>query len=148
MKTLFFIGICSFFTLLVNAQENTVLTNKLQVTTSDKLSFTESVVRGKSIYLKKCARCHKKDGTGKASVYPPLAQSDYLVTKPTESIKAIKYGLKKVIFVNAVRYKKRMPRIRLADQEIADVMNYISNAWGNNNSRSFTQEEVQSIKKN
>ena len=147
MKTIYFILFLSYNLLITSVQEKYITIDNTKENYQEKIALKESVKRGRIIYLKKCARCHKKDGKGKLKVFPPLAQSDYLISNQEESIKAIKYGLKEEIFVNSIRYKRRMPRVKLKDEQIADVMNYISNSWGNKNEKVITKKEVESISK-
>lgn len=64
-------------------------------------------------------------------VFPPLANSDYLVKNKERSIHAIKFGQEGEITVNGTVYNNVMPAQGLSDQEVADVMNYIQNSWGN-----------------
>jgi mono/diheme cytochrome c family protein len=109
--------------------------------------FTESIKRGQEIYADMCVSCHLPNGEGKVKVYPPLAKSDYLMEKREASIRAIKYGLRGKITVNGVEYKRRMSRQGLDDDEVADVMNYITNSWGNKNTKMITIKEVASILK-
>ncbi|MFK8061085.1 MAG: cytochrome c [Polaribacter sp.] len=109
--------------------------------------LSESIKRGAIIYQKKCARCHQKNGEGKKKKYPPLAKSDFLINKRKQSISAVKFGLKKEILVNNVLYKKKMPKSRLKATEIADVMNYITNSWGNKNENIISVKEVEDVSK-
>lgn len=109
--------------------------------------FTESITRGKEIYLDMCASCHLPNGEGKLKVYPPLAKADFLMEKREESIRAIKYGIRGEIVVNGITYNRRMARQGLDAIEIADVMNYITNAWGNTNNKMITVEEVDKVSK-
>jgi mono/diheme cytochrome c family protein len=147
MNTLYLMLFFSFNLAIASMQQSYMTVDPIGNNIQQKNRLKESVARGKVIYLKKCARCHEKNGKGKLKVYPPLAQSDYLMGNPEESIKAIKYGLKKEIFVNGVRYKNRMPRIRLKNEQIVDVMNYISNAWNNKREEIITTEYVEHILK-
>ena len=78
-------------------------------------------------------------------VFPPLAKSDYLLTKRIESITAIKKGQKGEITVNGVKYNNMMAPLGLDDEEVADVMNYILNSWGNESKEMVTVEEVSKI---
>ncbi|WP_397445845.1 c-type cytochrome [Polaribacter sp. R77954] len=110
-------------------------------------TLLKSVKRGKKIYTKKCKICHKADGKGKINKYPPLAQSDFLVKYRAKSIRAIKFGITDSIVVNGIVYHRIMKKVNLNHQEIADVMNYISNSWGNKNQKIVTAEEVVNIKK-
>ena len=72
-------------------------------------------------------------------------QSDYLMNKRHASIKAIKYGQSGKITVNGKHYNNVMASLGLEDAEIAHVMNYITNSWGNSNNKLITEEEVSKI---
>ena len=109
--------------------------------------FTESIKRGKEVYVDMCISCHMANGEGIPKIYPPLAKSDYLMKKREASISAIKYGLRGKIIVNGITYKKMMSRLGLGDDEVADVMNYITNSWGNKNPKMITIEEVKAVSK-
>jgi len=106
----------------------------------------KSMERGSVIYKDFCIVCHGANGEGVENTFPPLAQSDYLMTKRTESIKAIKFGQKGEIIVNGKTYNNAMAPLGLYDDEIADVMNYINNSWGNKNTEIVTPEEVSKLK--
>ncbi|MBA6152646.1 c-type cytochrome [Gelidibacter maritimus] len=104
-----------------------------------------SMVRGAAVYEDFCMSCHLPDGKGVPEVYPPLADSDYLMKKRLESIKAVKYGLSGEITVNGVKYNSVMAALGLYDDEVADVMNYILNSWGNEDGKMVTVDEVSKI---
>lgn len=105
-----------------------------------------SIARGKSVYMDFCITCHMGNGEGVAKVFPPLAKSDYLIKKREESIRSVKYGQKGEITVNGIKYNGMMPSPGLSSEEIADVMNYIYNSWGNTTKKLVTASEVESIK--
>lgn len=107
---------------------------------------TESIERGAKLYKSKCAACHKKDGTGRGKNFPPLANSDFLLTNREESIRAVKYGLEKEITVNGTIYNKGMKAVELSDTEIADVLNFALNSWGNTSDTLVTKEAVSALK--
>lgn len=92
-------------------------------------------------------QCHLPDGKGSPNVFPPLAGSDWLTNKRQESIYSIKYGLRGPIKVNGKTYNSAMTSLGLEDEEIADVMNYIMNSWGNTQKKMVTVEEVAGVKK-
>ncbi|MFI1745605.1 c-type cytochrome [Thalassobellus sediminis] len=106
-----------------------------------------SIDRGSEIYTDFCISCHLPNGTGVRKIYPPLAKSDYLLKNREASIKAIKFGLNGKITVNNETYNNTMTALGLSDDEVADVMNYIYNSWGNKNEKLVTEEEVSKIKK-
>ena len=107
----------------------------------------ESMTRGAEIYNNFCASCHLANGEGIAGVFPPLKDSDWLKENQAESIHAIKFGLKGPIEVNGVEYDNLMPDLGLSDSEVADLMNHINNAWGNDYGEPITEEEVAAIEK-
>lgn len=105
----------------------------------------ESIKRGQEIYGDFCVTCHLEKGEGVPNVFPPLANSDYLQNQRGASIAGIKYGQRGEIVVNGVTYNSVMMPMGLEDDEIADVMNYVLNSWGNQSSNRVTPEEVAAI---
>lgn len=101
-----------------------------------------SIERGSEIYLDFCVTCHKGNGEGVAHTYPPLAKSDFLMSNREKSIRGIKYGQQGELVVNGVTYNNVMDRLGLEDDEVADVMNFILNSWGNSSDDMVTEEEV------
>lgn len=106
-----------------------------------------SIQRGSELYEEFCMQCHLPDGKGTDGVIPPLAGSDWLKNKRKECIHAVKYGQNGPIVVNGKKYNGTMAPMGLTDKEVADVMNYIMNSWGNKSSQMVTEEEVKQIKK-
>lgn len=114
---------------------------------SQNNTLKQSIERGSEIYTDFCMTCHLPNGEGLENVYPPLAKSDYLMKNREASIRGIKYGLKGEIIVNGKTYNSVMVAMGLSDDEVTDVMNYITNSWGNKNDNIITEEEVSNIKK-
>ena len=100
---------------------------------------------GKTVYTNFCLQCHMANGQGVPNIYPPLAGSDWLSEKRTESIHAVKYGLNGEIKVNGKTYDNVMLPLGLTDQEIADVMNYVMTSWGNTQKKPVMEEEVAAV---
>tara|TARA_Y100000768_G_scaffold362530_1_gene321394 strand:+ start:998 stop:1402 length:405 start_codon:yes stop_codon:yes gene_type:complete len=109
-----------------------------------KKPLEESLIDGQEIYNDFCAQCHLENGEGVKGVYPPLAKSDFL-KDINRTISSIKYGLKGPITVNGENYNSIMVSQGLDDEEIADVVNYILNSWGNKHDQIITEEKVSSI---
>jgi mono/diheme cytochrome c family protein len=86
------------------------------------------------------------NGEGVQGVFPPLAKSDYLRDSTERSIRVVKYGLQGPITVNGIAYSGIMPSSGLDDDEIADVMNFILNSWGNSSDTLITPERVKLVK--
>ena len=96
-----------------------------------------------------CASCHALNGLGKPGVYPPLKGSEW-VTGGTERLAAlILYGLVGPITVSGQSYsgQEKMPAHKdsFSSEQIAQVMSYIRNNWGNEGSF-VTTEMVESVK--
>lgn len=125
------------------SRENTSSVSQQQ----HSLQMKESISSGAGLYNNFCASCHLAGGEGIKGVFPPLKDSDWLKNNQKESIHAIKFGLKGPIKVNGVEYDNLMPALGLSDQEIADIMNYINNTWGNNFGEPVTEEDVAAIEK-
>jgi mono/diheme cytochrome c family protein len=109
--------------------------------------LAQSISDGKEIYEDFCLQCHLENGQGVSGVFPPLAKSDYLLNDIDLSIKGIKYGLSGPIVVNGEPYDGVMQNQGLVEGEIADVMNYILNNWGNSYKEMITLERVAGITK-
>jgi mono/diheme cytochrome c family protein len=86
-------------------------------------------------------------GAGVSGVFPPLKDSDYLMNNIDKSIAGIKFGLKGEIVVNDEIYDGVMAKQGLDDEEIADVMNYILNQWGNSYDAQITTQQVSEVQK-
>jgi len=107
--------------------------------------FEASKVRGAAIYGDFCVTCHMPKGEGVEQTYPPLAKSDYLLNNRTASIRGIKFGQRGPMVVNGKLYDNTMMPLGLEAQEIADVMNFITTSWGNENKKMVTEEEVKLV---
>jgi nitrite reductase (NO-forming) len=98
---------------------------------AQKFDLKASIERGKSIYTTQCITCHLEQGEGIATVYPPLAKSDYLMADKVRSIKQVLNGVTGTITVNGVAYDGVMTGFDMTDTEVSDVLNYIRNSFGN-----------------
>lgn len=92
---------------------------------------TERMELGKAIYAANCAACHQLDGNGIPAAFPPLAKSDYLMADADRSIDAVLKGLTGKITVNGAVYDSVMPAVALNDDQIASVLTYVRNSFGN-----------------
>lgn len=87
---------------------------------------------GAVLYKKHCENCHMEDGSGLEALYPPLAHSDMLESMDVAAACVIRNGLQGPITVNGIQYDMEMPPMpQLSGVEIANLLNYIHNAWGN-----------------
>lgn len=125
----------------------TSLIPESEKTFSQESPLDQSIKRGEAVYIDFCKRCHMPNGKGVGTTYPPLAGSNWLEEKRKESIHSVKYGLNGEIQVNGKTYNNVMTPLGLSDDEVADVMNYVMNSWGNTQDTMVTEDEVSAIKK-
>ena len=114
-------------------------------TTVPKRTVEEKVKIGKEIFGTTCFACHQSEGQGIPSTFPPLAKSDYLNADSKRAIKTILHGLTGEVTVNGKKYNNVMPAQNLSDDEIANVLTYIYNSWGNNKTE-ITPEMVKALR--
>ncbi|MCC6412692.1 MAG: cytochrome c [Saprospiraceae bacterium] len=97
---------------------------------------------GEALYKAQCANCHMDDGRGLGALMPPLAGADYLKKERAQLPCILMFGLADTIVVNGQTYGEKMPGVpTLTAVEITNILNYVNNAWGNQNGV-FTLEEV------
>ncbi|HEX2968375.1 MAG TPA: cytochrome c [Bacteroidales bacterium] len=100
----------------------------------DVTRVPESLKKGEQEYAKYCLTCHQADGNGVRGQFPPLA-GNQTITGPADSlVKIVLLGLQGPIEVNGQtqNYSQIMPaQDYLTDDQIADVLTYIRNSWGN-----------------
>ncbi len=104
-------------------------------------SKADRIAAGKAIYLQNCAACHMQDGAGMAAAFPPLAKADYLNEDSKRAIRVVTGGMTGKVTVNGKDYNSVMPAWELPDEDIANVLTYVSNSWGNKGEE-FTPELV------
>ncbi len=82
----------------------------------------EWIAHGQLIYLEYCAECHQTDGKGYSTLYPRLAGNPIVTLHdPSPIIVTVKYGQGSMMPFGE----------KLTGDDIASVLSYIRNAWGN-----------------
>ncbi|MBX2798678.1 MAG: nitrite reductase, copper-containing [Myxococcales bacterium] len=96
------------------------------------LTKEQQIEAGHQVYAGVCVACHQADGQGLDGAFPPLAEADYLMADVARSIRIVLEGLQGEITVNGKTYDGVMPsQGNLSDDEIANVLTYVRNSWGN-----------------
>ncbi|GGW66525.1 dissimilatory nitrite reductase (NO-forming) copper type apoprotein [Winogradskyella epiphytica] len=108
-------------------------------------SMEEQMKFGKQVYMQTCFACHQGEGQGIANAFPPLAKSDYLNADVDRAISAVVHGLSGEITVNGNKYNSVMTRQMISSEEVANVLTYVYNSWGNNGTV-VTKEMVEKVK--
>lgn len=106
------------YTVWVNEQKKAA---EAAAASSDKtFSMEELMAKGETVYKTQCAACHQAKGEGIPGAFPALAASPVALGDPAEHIKIV------------VKGKNAMPAFgALNDLDLAAVITYERNAWGN-----------------
>ena len=118
---------------------------KVEVASSNK-TLAMKMESGKQIYTQTCFACHQGEGQGIPNAFPPLAKSDYLNANVNRSIEIVLKGKSGEITVNGEKYNSVMTRQAISNDEIADVLTYVYNSWGNNKAN-VTKSQVEAVKR-
>jgi mono/diheme cytochrome c family protein len=106
---------------------------------------------GHEVYFRDghCATCHQADGKGLDPAFPPLNESIYVYGDPERLIKLTLHGLIGPMEVNGKSYNGQVPMTAfggmLNDQEVAGVLTYVRNSFGNKAS-AITPEQVKKVR--
>ena len=95
-------------------------------------TLAQQMTSGKELYGRTCFACHQSEGQGVANAFPPLAKSDFLNANTDRAINAVLHGLSGEVTVNGKKFNNVMTSQNLTDEEVADVLTYVYNSWGNN----------------
>lgn len=100
---------------------------------------------GRETYMAVCQACHMADGSGIEGAFPPVAESNYLNEDPMKGVSAVVHGLQGEIKVNGETYNGVMPRQNLTNEEVANVITFVLNSFGNSGGE-ITPEEVETVR--
>lgn len=111
----------------------------------------ELFLKGAEVYGREghCITCHQKNGEGlPAAQFPPIARSTWVTGSEERLIRLTLHGLLGPIEVNGQKYAGLVPMTPfrgLSDEEIAAVLTYVRNSFGNKASI-ITPEKVRSVR--
>jgi nitrite reductase (NO-forming) len=108
------------------------IANKQTVDTTKSLSKEEQIAQGKNVFESNCLACHQANGEGIPNAFPPLAKSDFLNADHNRAINILLHGRSGPITVNGKNFDSVMPAIALNSGQIANVLTYVINSFGNN----------------
>lgn len=146
----------SFFEREEDTEGGEVAESSETVPVSPRVLLAQQIDSGEKVYTTLgaggglCISCHQASGLGVPGAFPPLAGSDWVLGDKERLIKISMYGLMGEIEVNGIKYNGVMtapgvPSGSLTDDQIADVLTYIRNNWGNSAS-SVSASEVATIR--
>jgi mono/diheme cytochrome c family protein len=89
------------------------------------------MVAGKAVYNRSCLACHLASGKGAPPMNPPLIGTSFVLGEKAALINIVLNGMSNTV-VDGENYKNVMPGFNfLTDEEIANVLTYIRNSFGN-----------------
>lgn len=106
------------------------------ITPQAPLSFKDLMTRGEEGYNRFCSACHQQNGLGIPPVYPALKASSLSVGRPiSRHIDTVLVGVPGTTMQSYAN--------QLSDQELAEIITYERNAWGNNTGDLVQPADVQ-----
>lgn len=103
---------------------------------------------GAALYQTECAACHGADGAGIARIFPPLAGNAVVQDNDPLSLIHIVLDGAALPATHTAQSEVAMPayRMKLSDQQIADVLNTIQTSWGNHGPGTLTAADISRIR--
>ncbi len=104
---------------------------------------------GRAIFDVNCGLCHNPDGMGKPGTAPPMVGSEWVASPPNRLVRIPQNGLTGPIHLKGETWSQA-PQMapmgaQLSDADLAAVLTYIRNSWGNK-ADPVTPEEVHKVR--
>ena len=113
---------------------------------SSKIGLQAVLNRGKLVYGVNCLSCHQADGGGVGNLNPPLYNTDWVTGNKSKLVQMVLKGSRGQVEIDGETFHNTMPsQAHLTDQQIADVLTYIRNSFGNKASV-VTPAEVRAVR--
>lgn len=102
---------------------------------------------GEAIYVDTCAACHVRNGEGVAHLFPRLAGSAVATQQDPATLVRIIIAGGRAAATDGFPTSPAMPSLgyRLSDSQVADVVTYVRNSWGNA-AAPVTEETVKALR--
>ncbi len=101
-------------------------------------ALKDAIARGEKVYTNTCTVCHQPGGTGMPPTFPALKGSKIVTGPVAEHIDRVMNG-KQGTAMQAFKDQ-------LNDQDIADVITYERNSWGNNTGTLVKPEDIKAAR--
>jgi mono/diheme cytochrome c family protein len=95
------------------------------------IEFNRYYAAGATVYQTHCQNCHGDKGQGLAALIPPLTDSVYLKANKHLLACYLQNGLKGKINIHGKEFEGEMPATVLSPKEMAQVLTYVTNSFGN-----------------
>jgi len=95
------------------------------------IEFARYYSSGSLVYQSHCQNCHGASGEGLNALIPPLTDTVFIKNNVHLLPCLVKNGLRGKITINKREFAEKMPANDLAPIEIANVLTYVANSFGN-----------------
>ena len=141
-----FVAIFMLSFVFAQPAKKTSTVKKTATSSSSITPLKAQVARGKPIYIANCLACHQADGSGVPRMNPPLIKTKWVLGEKKRLISVVLKGLNDPIEIEDEEYHNPMPpQPQLTDQQIADVLTFVRNSFGNKAS-AVTVGEVKGVR--
>lgn len=140
-KAVLVVCVCLPFAMLAQKKPSVAKAN------SGTVSLKKSIADGQTVYQKFCLSCHQADGSGVPSLNPPLVQTKWILGPKAVLVQQVLNGSKNKVEIDGETFHNTMPPQGkgMTDEQIANVLTYVRNSFGNKASR-VTPAEVKAIR--
>lgn len=109
----------------------------------ETIRTAQYITNGYKLYSTHCQNCHGAKGEGLGRLYPALTDMEHLKENRARLPNSLRYGIAEGITVHGVQFDTEMPaNPQLTNLEIAYVLTYVTNSFGND-SGIYSLEEVE-----
>lgn len=140
--------LCAMFFLILSCSDTS---NKKKNTIKEAEKSTvknkdPKIIEGEKYYNQYCLACHMQDGMGVPEMNPPLAKTSWVTGDKERLISVVLNGLSGDVEIDGDIYSNAMGSFAiLSDNEIALILSYIRQSFGNN-ADAITEQEVEQIR--
>lgn len=94
--------------------------------------LASSIASGNKLFTAHCVSCHQADGGGVQNMNPPLIKTKYVLGDKVKLAGIVLNGFSDNVEIEGNTYSNTMPSLSvLKDKEIADILTYVRNSFGN-----------------
>jgi nitrite reductase (NO-forming) len=129
------------------ATPSTALGTAADKASAGTLTKADQIAAGGQLFQGTCSPCHQPQGQGVPNAFPPLAGSDFLMADKSRAIGIVLNGKTGPVTVNGKEFNSVMPPLsQLPDDDIANILTFVRNSWGNSGD-AVSDDEVTTMRK-
>jgi len=114
------------------AEPTNAVSEATEASNKGTLTKEMQIEAGKTLFQGTCSTCHQATGQGIEGLFPPLAGSNFLNENKERAIGIVLNGLSGAVNVNGKDFNSNMPPMsQLNDDEVAHILTFVYNSWGN-----------------